>query len=346
MAKSFFIEESELDTFQIQLIHRTIHNSMVISGCAGSGKSIIALWKAKRIQEECGNNYTFIVYTKALNQYMKDGMEAIGLAAENFTYHWQWKKAPIPREYIIVDEIQDFTQDEIKQFKDNTKKTFFFFGDTAQSIYRQYRETLSVQEIAYQAKIELMRLYFNYRLPKPIAKITEDYIGVHTKYDEVIYKSNSNERPKILMYNSINEQLDKIIEIIRNRKFTDVGILLPDNNAVRKTYDYLRSKLNVEVKYEDKSNWKNSRMDISFNSTNPKLMTYHSAKGLQFEAVFLPDCNIEGSDDARSALYVAMTRSYQSLYIIYSGRLSPFFDAVPQSLYDTSLNVMNQIEEI
>ena len=65
-------------------------------------------------------------------------------------------------------------------------------------------------------------------------------------------------------------------------------------------------------------------------------MTYHSSKGLQFEVVFLPECTVSSQDD-RNPLYVAITRTYQSLYIMHSGNLSSFFDAVPTNLYETSL---------
>jgi len=77
-------------------------------------------------------------------------------------------------------------------------------------------------------------------------------------------------------------------------------------------------------------------MDLDFDNDLPKLTTYHSSKGLQFEAVFIPDC--EGIyQDNQSALYVAITRTYQSLYIMHSGNLSHFFNDIPSELYETSL---------
>lgn len=45
----FFIDYSSLDDFQRQLINRKNNKSMVVSGSAGSGKSLIALHKAKQI---------------------------------------------------------------------------------------------------------------------------------------------------------------------------------------------------------------------------------------------------------------------------------------------------------
>jgi superfamily I DNA/RNA helicase len=87
---------------------------------------------------------------------------------------------------------------------------------------------------------------------------------------------------------------------------------------------------NVEAKI-------NMNMNIDFKSSNPKLLTYHSSKGLQFEAVFIPNCNVSDKED-RNPLYVAITRTYQYLFIMHSGDLSPFFNAAPKDLYETSLN--------
>ena len=52
-------------------------------------------------------------------------------------------------DYIIVDEIQDFDREEIMQFINAARKCFFFFGDTAQSIYRAFgKETLTIDQIS------------------------------------------------------------------------------------------------------------------------------------------------------------------------------------------------------
>ena len=74
------IKESELDDDQIKVLTATLDKSCIVSGCAGSGKSVLALIKAQRIQKERGNDYEIIVYTKALYKYMKSGREALGLS--------------------------------------------------------------------------------------------------------------------------------------------------------------------------------------------------------------------------------------------------------------------------
>ena len=119
---------------------------------------------------------------------------------------------------------------------------------------------------------------------------------------------------------------------------TDVGILFYKNEDAKFASEFLTSKgLNNEVKYSFNGNWRDS---LNFNSTNPKILTYHSAKGLQFETVFLPKCNIEKTYDNNSqqkSFYVAMTRCYKNLYIMHSGDLTSFISgSVPVNLYKTT----------
>lgn len=366
--KDWMIIESELDEDQVKVLMATNDKSCVVSGCAGSGKSVLALIKAQRIQREKGNNYQIIVYTKALCNYMNAGRETLGLQNE-FSFHeeWRWKKIlknyangmsymvyarddngnKIPNrpktDYVIVDEIQDFTQEEIQEFVSSTNKNFFFFGDTAQSIYQGLKDTMPVHAINrlfdYRHEPKNFELYRNYRLPVPVARAVQ-HVGVDlAAYDESTYKSQETAMPRIIKYSSLNEQIKAIADIIRRNSLSDVAILLPHNDEVRTVCSMLSSNgVNYEAKYEDKENWKNSENNLNFDTTNPKVMTYHSAKGLQFETVFMPNISeLSDNDDKRiseqKAMYVAMTRTYRNLYIMYSDMLPYPLNKVPSHLY-------------
>lgn len=345
--KDWMIIESELDEDQIKVLMATNDKSCLVSGCAGSGKSVLALIKAQRIQKEKGNNYQIIVYTKALCNYMNAGRETLGLH-NDFYYHWHWKnRLDCPSsDYVIVDEIQDFTREEIQEFIDATKKNFFFFGDTAQSIYQGLKDTMPVNGInrlfPYDKEPKNFSLYRNYRLPIPAARVAK-YVGIDLDaYDERTYKSKETAIPKFIKYNSLNDQISAIARIIRRNNLTDVGILLPHNDDVRTVSAMLNSTgIDHEAKHDDKENWRNSVNNLNFNTSNPKVMTYHSAKGLQFETVFLPNiCPLSDSDDRKiseqKALYVAMTRTYRYLYVMYTDFLPYPLSKVPSSLYSTS----------
>lgn len=345
--KDWMIIESELDEDQIKVLMATNDKSCLVSGCAGSGKSVLALIKAQRIQKEKGDNYQIIVYTKALCNYMNAGRETLGLH-NDFHYHWHWRNrlACPSSDYVIVDEIQDFTQEEIQEFIEATNRNFFFFGDTAQSIYQGLKDTMPVNAInrlfPFDREPKNFSLYRNYRLPIPAARVAQ-YVGIDLDaYDEKTYKSKETAIPKFIKYDSLNDQISAIARIIKRNNLTDVGILLPHNDDVRTVCTILNSNgIDHEAKYEDKENWRNSVNNLNFTTSNPKVMTYHSAKGLQFETVFLPNiCPLSDSDDRRiseqKSLYVAMTRTYRYLYVMYSGFLPYPLSNVPSSLYSTS----------
>lgn len=348
MAKrSFYVKDSELDDYQVKVINKKTDNSYIVKGCAGSGKSILALWKAKQIQEGGKGSYLYVVYTKALRQYMSDGIKQIGLRESNVVnfdacFQWGrnnygelqrgvWKKGSY--DYVIVDEAQDFSRDDIELLKSKARKALLVYGDTAQQLYKflKDKQTVSMEDIQYFTKFPVEQLVFNHRLPKKIARVAQ-YLNSESDELEERCTEEGTERPKILEYNTKQEQFAAIANLIKNKGMEDVGILFRNNKEVDEAYDYFTNKgIEVEAKsYRHKD-------ELDFTSDNPKLMTYHSSKGLQFENVFIPECTAEGADD-RNPLYVAITRTYRSLYIMHSGNLSCFFDDVPTDLYDDSLS--------
>lgn len=332
------------DSDQLDLIEKTLDKSMLIAGCAGSGKSVIALHKAMKIRAE-GGDVILIAFTKSLNRYMAAGRTDNGLGSR-FYYHWQWKHEGKPSaDYVIVDEIQDFTKSEIEEFVYAARKSYFFFGDTAQSIYGKIRpNTLTVEQISTLTGLKILRLYNNYRLPKPVAQITQTYVGVDVNpYEESVYQSKEKERPRFVAYKSVEDQADAIVRMINKNKWRNVGILLPSNDSVSKMYEYLRQRnLSCECKYQHQTGQDNGQRvqgastdSLDFRSAFPKVMTYHSAKGLQFETVILPMFVAVTTQAARKALYVAMTRTYRNLYVLYSGNLGAPLSEVPVHLFLT-----------
>ena len=333
--KEFNIVKEKTDPEQLGLIERELENSMIVSGCAGSGKSVIAMYKAQQIIDQ-GGDVILIAYTKSLNRYMQQGKD-ISKTEKRFYYHWEWKDAHKPSaDYIIVDEIQDFSRDEVEDFINAAKKCFFFFGDTAQSIYGGVKKALSISELSKMTGVKISYLNSNYRLPKPVAKITQEYVAIDANpYSEGIYQSKETELPRFVQFDNETKQIDAIIDLINKKRMRNVGILVPRNEQVLSLMKAFNDRDYIcEYKYRPDN--KRSKVTLDFTTEVPKLMTYHSAKGLQFETVILPFFEGANSDDKdmRKALYVAMTRTYRFLYVMYTGStLQPPLDKVPEHLY-------------
>lgn len=353
--QDFFLLEEELDNFQTQLIQRSINNKMAITGCAGSGKSIIALWKAKQIND-LGKSFYFVVYTKVLKQYFDDGIQQINDPAlkkmkemlqdeTKFFYYDNWKKVPLAKvDYMVVDEAQDFDAGDIEQLIDAASISTWFFGDSKQSLFKFAKDTLSMAKIANVIGEESpYNLTHNYRLPKKIARLVDCICNSDLEWHAV--KEGEHLPEKIVCIN-FNAQLEKIMEIVSQQNLKNVGILFPYNSYttsikkpdVHSAYDFLKNKgYNIEAKFDYKEvpgdKFKKTKMDLNFASDNPKLMTYYSSKGLQFDAVFIPEPTLWGGDDPFTPLYVAMTRSSNRLYFLFSGKQPDFFDSIQENFF-------------
>lgn len=352
MKKDWMIKESQLkkDKEQEIFIYKTNNKSCLVTGSAGSGKSVMALFKAQRIQKEKGDNYKIIVFTKSLCSYMNSGREELGLH-NIFLTHWQWKNCMhcSPADYIIVDEIQDFDKDEIQEFINAANKNFFFFGDSYQSIFQgvQYGNRIknplpiTINNIKGlmpdESQLKEFNLYYNYRLPVHVAEFVQ-YVGIGLPpFDPDHYLSKEKSVPYMLGYNDMDSQIFAIKEIYelekKRTKLADVAVFLLRNDMVEWLGNRLRD---INVPYEWKYQKDGRTIDtLNFNTPNLKIMTYASAKGLQFEKTILPfvECFINDNGSRRKQLYVAMTRTYKDLYIMYCGVLPPLLQGIPKNLY-------------
>lgn len=334
MAKeSWYINESELDDYQVRIVRRNLKSSFIVKGCAGSGKTVLALWRAKELSEAGNNNYLIIVFTKALKQFIEDGIHTIGVDVSKVMYHWEWIQSGKPSaDYIIVDEVQDFDENELSELKAASHKHLILFGDSAQQLYANIPnkgKLMTMEEIQVTTKIPMENLVINHRLTKKIARVAECVSLSLDPLEERCSKEGVN-KPRLVRCGSLSEELTYIMEVIKAQNYTDVGILFPTNKAVEIAHAEL---IIGGYDVERKAGYGSNTMDLNFNTDNPKLMTYHSAKGLQFEAVFIPSCSVMDEKD-RNPLYVALTRSYRDLFILYTNYLSPFIDNIDNSLFE------------
>lgn len=335
--KNFYLKESEMDDYQRRVIQRRSESSLVVKGCAGSGKSVIAFWKLHDIVSNRKGSVQLIVYTKALKDYFVQGCQGEGIDSRLVDYVFRWEQNPKTTDYIIVDEAQDFSRSQIDTFCAHANKAVLFYGDSSQQIYA-FRKgdaaPVDMEEIVRITGFPEEQLVFNHRLPAKIARVAE---ALNREDDDLEgrCKEEGIEIPFIIRYSTREDQLDAIAEIIKIRSLENVGILLRNNEDVKWCAEYLKSKgLNIESKYSEN---RQTISSLNFATSNPKVMTYHSSKGLQFEAVFLPMCDDSKMKGFIEPLYVAMTRSYRSLYIMFSEELPKPLQSVNSSYYSSQL---------
>ena len=368
--ESFYVKESQLDLQQKGVLQKKLAQHLVVTGGAGSGKSILALLKAKAMLSN-NDRVLYVVKTVALNTYMDAGVSAEAEREEtqapvsnsdnriwgrlknsicsfnhcfkfvkNEDNEWEnlgWKKGNY--DYIILDEATDLKMPEIEELI-NHCTYFVAFGDDDQQLYSFIDTRTKVSHIANKVGIkeeEINKLIYNHRLPKKTARLVA-YIHPRIQpntsdADNFIRRClvEGTELPHVYQYSSENEQFDEIIKIVKNKNggLKSVGILFRDKESMKRAYRYfLENNLPTSMVIDSQT------IGEDFNSAAPNLMTYHGAKGLQFETVFIPNCSDPGYD--RAPLYVALTRTYSSLYIMYTGIRPAFISRIPSELYDTN----------
>ncbi len=377
----FYIDYADMDDMQRAYINRKTNKHMVVTGSAGSGKSVIALYKLRQICTE--GSYAVIVFTKSLKKYFIDGINAmisdnqknhgepLNLRTDRIFYYSEWKKwynrnKDVKVDRLIIDECQDFSDEEIKEMI-SFGKICFLFGDANQTIM-DFGEKIMMnpQQTASLLGVEVDKLYKNYRLTIENAMVVEQVPRplVNTEVSEDCIRHG--EKPRLIKADSFDDQLNNIIDIIRNRSLSNVGILLRFNNiitaqkqsevewrSVQYVKEYFESKgITVEYKYSIN---KDSDMDLDFQSSNPKILTWWCAKGLQFNDVFVVDCDydyvvasgpLKNQRTLASAWYVALSRASEHLYICYSGTLSRRFPETTSSLYSNPDKETNDIDDL
>lgn len=371
--ESFYVKESQLDLQQKVVLQKKLAQNLVVTGGAGSGKSILALLKAKAMLNN-NDRVLYVVKTVALNTYMDAGVSAEAKKEEkeklqsvvgnssnriwgrlkssicsfNHCFKWVknednewenlgWRKGHF--DYIILDEATDLKMPEIQVLK-NHCKYFIAFGDDDQQLFSFIDTRTKVSQIADEVGIkkeDIDNLIYNHRLPKKMARLVVYFhprIKPNTPDSENFIRRclvEGTELPHIFQYSRENEQFDEIIKIVKNKNggLKSVGILFRDNESMKRAYRYFtENDLPTSMVIDSQT------IGEDFDSAAPNLMTYHGAKGLQFETVFIPNCSDPGYDKA--PLYVALTRTYSSLYIMYTGQKPYFISQIPSELYEAN----------
>ena len=333
--QKWFISEDKLDDSQYNILYAQ-DDDYLIEGCAGSGKTILALHRLIKFIESGKDTVLFVIFTKVLKTFIQSGVEANLFDKDTVEICYSHEVLTKIEngeigyyDYIIIDEVQDLKENVIQSLVGVCSKHIILFGDDKQQIYVSINNGITLKKIRRITGIPSenhLYLEKNYRLPRLIAEFAGKIIEDNGELYNRCVKGNGL-KPIIFKFNSEEDEIREIIKIITDENLTDVGILFPNNNLIKFAKQMFENEgFFIEYKYQDKR-FKKTYNTLDFNSDLPKLITYHSSKGLEFETVFLPSCSIDSECyNYREALYVACTRPTKKLYVSYVDELSPYID--------------------
>ena len=127
-------DDDELSKEQLEVYSHNLDSNLLINGSAGSGKTILAILRAKKLEEK-GKRVLFIVFTNVLKAFTQLAMKEFQLKNVKLAKLSDLAKETIgyPKfdlsdddrnklcmkynyDHVIIDEGQDFTMKDFKMF--------------------------------------------------------------------------------------------------------------------------------------------------------------------------------------------------------------------------------------
>ncbi|MBQ8423416.1 MAG: AAA family ATPase [Coprobacter sp.] len=329
------------DKYQIPVLQLTADRTAVVTGVAGSGKSLVLLKKAKQVAAQT-ESYAIIVYTKSLKQFFKDELREIDPTGKHIFYHYQWKveirkKLIQNYKYLFIDECQDFTSEDINDFVQHGTHCWFF-GDTDQTIM-VFPNHIPQNVQATMRQLNIQHSYdltLNHRLTIENAALAQ-HIGRQQNRELHLINACVKHGPKPSLINTQN-QLQYLVDWCNNHPGEDIGILVFLNKQVKDIVEIFNQN-NIPIQWKTQDN-----MHIDFQATSPKIITWHCAKGLQFKHVFIlfageGDYNyyLDPYLTKKSALYVACSRALEHLRILHTNPIYPTFPSIENEIWGNTI---------
>lgn len=257
-------------------------------------------------------------------------------ALDKHRINWEVHCQDMPRA-IVADEIQDFSQNEIRLLGAIVPKempdTLFLVGDGAQKVYRK---SFSLKDAGVDVSGRAVILKKNYRNTRPIMEAAYTLIKDYSFDDldsEFIdkpmapdYPSREGEKPLLIKNTDEQTEFSWIANDIKQH--VDKGAISPGEVLVLASSYKIREGLRHVLQFAGLA-VSDLREDIALDNGCVKISTIESAKGLESPFVYvaglvegvLPPHN-DTSDDEEglhaSRLYVAMTRARDRLVMTWS----------------------------
>ncbi len=256
---------------------------------------------------------------------------------------------------LLIDEAHDFEDAWLRmatRLVDPNTRSLLVLYDDAQSIYQQKRRKFNFASVGIDARGRTSVLRLNYRntaevlgLAVQCARSLLDGAGEARGEDEipVVLPRTAGRRgavPALLAARDANEEADLIADRVREAhsggmSLADIAVLCRAKYLMGPIERALRTR-RIPVQ----SMQANAFRRFDWSKPSVKLLTLHSAKGLEFPLVFVAGLQAmpmrdENIDEAARLLYIGMTRATHQLVLSAHGR-SPIVERVRHSMAEVA----------
>lgn len=234
-------------------------------------------------------------------------------------------------EYIVVDEAQDHSPLELCILS-SLSNSVMILGDITQNIY-DYRGINDWKSlfpgVFREDKTYSMNMDTSYRSTYEIMALANTIIA-NSKLDlprirPVMRRGEVPKIKKVLHGKDLSKNILESIDVFKKKGYKTISIICKDVQQSKNVYEYLLSSGLESIQMIDTSNEELKEQIIVI----PSFLS----KGLEFDAVIIPNASIERFDPKNvidiKLLFVSVTRAHHELHIFYHGEVSPL---LPQEI--------------
>ncbi len=351
---AWIVPENQLDEEQRDFLENVDLNrrNVWIRGFPGSGKSVLLAYTFKKIiNDNPEAEVAVVVFTHSLIKMFQAAFAEMGLAANIMTYY-AFMDDDSHYDYVLTDEVQDLTVRVLQEMNDRADHVVVA-GDENQSIFeddpRYHEPTVSPDDIHTNLSTIDRELHIIHRLSSSIINAVQALLPGTNIFTARRDMNRPATQIRLCRADSFSEEARYILQ--QGERAVGVGqtvaILVP-------SHEYVLRVIQGIIVAKEKPRWEvstNNYGKVDYTALNSYLsrngirmqyigngygrfaedsnkinvMTYYSAKGLDFDNVFIPGLNdtllIHRNDAMAKRLFmVAMTRSRNNLYLTYSER--------------------------
>lgn len=332
----------QLDTRQVKVVESSAPRILCLSS-AGAGKTrvlterirylinvkhvhpsqIVAITFTNMARDEmvrrldgiCGNMFIGTVHAYANWICLLNGIDTSSYLNRG-EFHFLIKRALQIRsddyeriQYLFVDECQDLCNEEYKFLMKIPTKNFFAVGDERQAIYGfKGASDDYLQEMHRNPNFTKYYLTQNYRCAPSIIEKANSYLSTFNALSPPPVPVKSEDG--YVYETSFNEALEDLEDL---GNYGDWFILTRSNAEIEAIQKRLREDKIPNVTFR-KSDFSIAEIDEILAENSVKVLTAHSAKGLESPNVIMTGFRTYNEEE-RKVAYVAATRAENVLYI-------------------------------
>lgn len=366
MNETWWVDPEQLDDQQKEVITLPLEGGHLVIGPPGSGKTNLLLLRANYMVKAGERDFQFIVFTRALREFIISGGAQYGLDGSKVVTSSMWasrllreygKKIKLPEEFpeqrlyfidsirqlideqgladiydaIFLDEAQDYLPEEISIFS-KLAKVLIAVADSRQKIYAGENPL----NLLRSSVANTYTLRHHYRNGLAICKVADRLTKGSAGYDDMAPTSNYDEesRPssvEVHRLENIEQQAAQIVESIETqlKAYPDelLGVLCPRRSETKAVWNIIK-----DSSFGNASVLQLGEDHSPFDDTTQVCVsTMHSAKGLEMRALHIAGAEyLKRFAHQRNLAYTAVTRAKTSLEVYHSAPLPGYLDSALQ----------------